>query len=154
MISKVPCISWVAYMLLLGPPYLHQGSVGLQKTTLTCWGAETSPTCRVLPWVPFEGVAEFHSFPWAFWELVFLPWEWIMQLGSWVSSKPQTNPSHSSSLNSDFPFPLSLVSSYFTAPLRLWLYLRGGEELWWGWAGMNADLSVCWLSCQRRKKVF
>lgn len=89
---------------------------------------------------------------------VFLPWEWIIESSHWISSKPQTNPSHSLSLNSRFPplSPLAPVSSYWVkiiAPFRLWVCLRRRVLRGQGSRWMKTS-NIWWLSCWRWRRIF
>ena len=66
---------------------------------------------------------------------VFLPWEWIVESSHWMLSKPQINPNHSLSLNSD-SFPSPTTSSYWVKIMtfRLWVCLRRGR---WAFSGCH-----------------
>lgn len=161
--------TWVQWSLrshsLLSKTHASVGLHGSMKVVLVSrktahkrWGAES------ITWLPCPGIA-CSSFG-ALWgsdrillfslsvpgTCVFLPWEWIIELGSWISSKPQTKTRHSLSLNFIFPV-LFLVSSYVIAPFGLWVCLRGERR---GWAGKGWMLTsnICWLSCRRWRKLF
>lgn len=130
------------------------------KTTLRCRGAESIPwplcpvrTCP--PWSALWGGDRIPPFSLSIpGPCVFLPWEWIMELGSWISSKPQTKTSHPLSLNLVFPV-LSLMSSYVMAPFRLWVCLRTERRALVGVGKRRIVTSnICWLPCRRWRKIF
>lgn len=86
------------------------GSNSLQKTYTQLLGKWKRhqllhPVTNVPPWLPLWEWLKSTLFPEHSRNLYLSSLGWIIESSHWISSKPQTNPSHSLSLNSRFPSP-------------------------------------------------